>query len=298
MKIYPSLSASSAVLYHATDLPSARNIIHDNVFLLAPSATSGIEAEQAPSVSDVFFLSTTRSKVGAYTRSKARPGSVVLRLNGRALGSRYKVKPVDYWGTIDMKSTELRDTRNEREDRLFSRSAEIPNARKYVEEVHVWMPVDENSSLLRFVFDLFVDCKRGKIKFYAYNTEQDFLLQVKKNAVKLNFTHAPVKQMRVMRRPIRRSTLVPYLELFVTPVRNAPALSKDAKWVLRSLGYTDGPKVYETELHNAKNSDKGDGSKGRETLVKLTGIMSNMRLTNKQFCDYLHKKWSAPGITF
>ena len=240
-----------------------------------------------------FYLSTARSKVGAFARAKARPGSVSLKLNGAALGRKYKIRPVDYWGSLTLGSVSMRDKRNEQEDRLFSPTSTVPKARRYIMDVHVWAPdFGSPSADSRRLFDLYVLCKKFKIPLYAYDTRENFLLQARKNAIKLDYrSGVPDKLEPERQRPKRRSDLSPYLELFTSPVSRRNALSKDADYTLRTLDYSDGLAVFQAALHNAKSLEAGHHTKGREALVKLVGIMNNLRLTPAGFIHHLTSKW-------
>jgi len=151
-----SISAGSDIVFHQTHLYAALKILNHDQFELSPAA--GVVAEQAlqtdqnrhdpdslrklskSAIGKSFYLSTARSKVGAFARSKARPGSVSLKLNGAALGRKYKIRPVDYWGSLTLGSVSMRDKRNEQEDRLFSPTSTVPKARRYIMDVHVWAP--------------------------------------------------------------------------------------------------------------------------------------------------------------
>ena len=141
-----SISAGSDIVFHQTHLYAALKILNHDQFELSPAA--GVVAEQAlqtdqnrhdldssrklskSAIGKSFYLSTARSKIGAFARSKARPGSVSLKLNGAALGRKYKIRPVDYWGSLTLGSVSMRDKRNEQEDRLFSPTSTVPKARR------------------------------------------------------------------------------------------------------------------------------------------------------------------------
>lgn len=304
-----SISAGSDIVFHQTHLYAALKILNHDQFELSPAA--GVVAEQAlqtdqnrhdpdslrklskSAIGKSFYLSTARSKVGAFARAKARPGSVSLKLNGAALGRKYKIRPVDYWGSLTLGSVSMRDKRNEQEDRLFSPTSTVPKARRYIMDVHVWAPDSGSSSAdSRRLFDLYVLCKKFKIPLYAYDTRENFLLQARKNAIKLDYrSGVPDKLEPERQRPKRRSDLSPYLELFTSPVSRRNKLSKDADYTLRTLDYSDGLAVFQAALHNAKSLEAGHHTKGREALVKLVGIMNNLRLTPAGFIHHLTSKW-------
>ena len=304
-----SISAGSEIVFHLTHLYAALKILNHDQFELSPAA--GVVAEQAlqtdqnrhdpdslrklskSAIGKSFYLSTARSKVGAFARAKARPGSVSLKLNGAALGRKYKIRPVDYWGSLTLGSVSMRDKRNEQEDRLFSPTSTVPKARRYIMDVHVWAPDSGSSSAdSRRLFDLYVLCKKFKIPLYAYDTRENFLLQARKNAIKLDYrSGVPDKLEPERQRPKRRSDLSPYLELFTSPVSRRNKLSKDADYTLRTLDYSDGLTVFQAALHNAKSLEAGHHTKGREALVKLVGIMNNLRLTPAGFIHHLTSKW-------
>ena len=304
-----SISAGSDIVFHQTHLYAALKILNHDQFELSPAA--GVVAEQAlqtdqnrhdpdslrklskSAIGKSFYLSTARSKIGAFARSKARPGSVSLKLNGAALGRKYKIRPVDYWGSLTLGSVSMRDKRNEQEDRLFSPTSTVPKARRYIMDVHVWAPDSGSSSAdSRRMFDLYVLCKKFKIPLYAYDTRENFLLQARKNAIKLDYrSGVPDKLEPERQRPKRRSDLSPYLELFTSPVSRRNALSKDADYTLRTLDYSDGLAVFQAALHNAKSLEAGHYTKGREALVKLGGVRNTLRRTRAGFVQRLTSKW-------
>lgn len=305
-----SISAGSDIVFHQTTLPAALKILNHDKFELSPAA--GVVAEEAlqmgtdrhssdpvrhklpkSAIGKSFYLSMARSKTGAFARSKARPGSVCFKLNGAALSRQYKVRPVDYWGSLTLGSVSMRDKRNEMEDRLFSPKPTIDKARRYVMDVHVWAPDSGSPSAdSRRLFDLYVLCKKFKIPLYAYDTRENFLLQVRKNSIKLDYrSGVPDKPEPERQRPKRRSDLSPYLELFTSPVSRRNALSRDAAYTLRTLDYSDGLSVFQAALHNAKSLESGHHTKGREALIKLVGIMNNLRLTPTGFIHHLTSKW-------
>ena len=298
-----STSAATDILYHATSVYSAAKILTTDSFDLTPLTGTQAETDlvnQDPKsltktshqVKRSYYLSMTRSKVGSFTRAKARGGMCVLNLDGRKLSQRYIVRPVDYWGTIELGSTELRDTRNEREDRLFHSRASIQRASSYVTSVHIYLPEDyqENNQL----FQLWTKCKKLGIPVFGYLTEKQFLLQDRSKSVPVQFSKLAAKgpEPRPMRRP-RKGYLAKWWELHVTPFNQRDRLSEDAQSALNYLRYDDGLNVFNADLHNAKTSRLGDPGSDRETLIKLVRAMDSMKLTAKGFAEKMKAKWWA-----
>jgi hypothetical protein len=112
MKLQQLLEALSSIVYHATTLDSAFNIIKDGKFILSNSIGNRIEAKHAPD-GYPYYLSTTRSKTGAY--HSGGDYKVVFVLDGNFYNQHHKSNPVSYWGG-------RAKHRDEAEDRIFSKT--------------------------------------------------------------------------------------------------------------------------------------------------------------------------------
>ena len=298
-KITVSLSATG-VLYHITSLTKAANIVVTNRFELKPS--DGTEAEELLSKSS-YYLSTTRSKVGSYTRNQLWSYSVIFVLDGSRLSHRYKIRPSDYWETnksTPQERLERRD-RYESEDRVLSPRPTIEKALSYVTAIHAHL--NDKVMLLR---TLKKSALLHKIPIWFYNEKADLMLLNTKKAVPFVATPfvRPVAGSStgvleyMYKYKIRKNSISPWTELWLKPIPKgvepyevSKTLSKDASRRHASIRYSDAPAVLGADLHNEKVTPYGDVTKGREALDKLVGIMRNLKVDPKGFIALLVDKW-------
>ena len=112
----------SRVAYHYTNISSALKILKSGEFELS-SAPGSIEQQYAPP-GKPYFLSTTRTKLGDYHRSRGASYGVIFALDGNWFNQRYKSGPIDYWQNRNPQATSHRG--HEAEDRVFSSEPTIP----------------------------------------------------------------------------------------------------------------------------------------------------------------------------
>lgn len=117
-----------------------------------------------------FYLSTARSKVASYSKG---PRGIIFKLNGVLLNSKYKAKPIDYWGGTGVK--DRHSGQHEMEDRLYSDSPIIPNIKKYILEVQAWMDVDPNNKYAVYIKSVEDECRKNGIKFTFFTSYKNFI---------------------------------------------------------------------------------------------------------------------------
>lgn len=302
-KVYISL-ASTDVLYHITSIGLAVKILETNSFHLKPS--DGTEAEEQLTNKGAYYLSTTRSKVGSYTRQSVWSYSVIFVLDGRKLANRYKIKPVDYWGTLkDGKpyDTEdayhLRRDRNESEDRILSPTPIIP-AWDYIKEIHAH--VNGKSDLM---FKIKKAALIHKVGLWFYNDAKNLMLLNKAKAVDVDFIKIDTG-IKEQRKPgayeysyQRKNSIKPWLTLWhvVIPSNKTPSQivselnDREVRLKHQVLQYSDALRILNADLHNAKGVMPGHLSKEREMLDSLILVMRKNKLTPAQFIDKLKEKY-------
>jgi hypothetical protein len=303
MEVLVSISKSD-VLYHLTTLSPAAQIVTQDKFYLKPS--EGTSAEEALG-KGAYYLSTTRTKVGSYTRQHVWSSSVIFVLDGYKLGQSYKIAPVDYWATLDKANAapyntddayHLRRDRYESEDRVFSRKPVIP-AFKYIKEIHCH--VNERTHLM---FSLKKAALLHGVKIWFYEDTKELMLLNKAKAVPVKFdksAFAPANRLNSeydFKYRNRQNSIRPWLELWFAkikpgqdPYMAARALGGKAYDAFQRLRYADAVHGFSADLHNAKGAKAGDISKEREMLDKLIGIMRTNKFTPKQFLDALFDKY-------
>lgn len=303
--LFLTLSATS-LLYHLTSQVNAVNILKTNKFQLKPSEGTSSEEE----LSSGYYLSTTRSRVGAYVTRNISNSSVLFVLDGLKLNHRYKIKPVDYWQIRDS-SPELLTQSDETEDRVLTQKPMIP-AIPYIREVHVvFSDVDVALKLkklciytklpLFFYPDSKSLMQMDRRKIYQLSLKD--LVEIKKG-VKEKKQELDEDEKMLLRRikareyaDRRLNPLSAWMELFKVPVSLKSKLSKRALRCLNSLYYHKGYHKSEAvtslsvDLHNAKSKSYGDPSGYRESLDKLIIVFRKNKFTPSLFVDFLYDKW-------
>lgn len=302
-----SLSVTD-VLYHITGVSNAASIAERNRFELKPS--EGTEAEEAL-VKGKFYLSTARSTTSAYFLRSVYSYSVILRLDGRKLGQKFQVKPVDYWlsnqggGVSDTENLMMRNFRNEMEDRVLSDSQFIPNASQYITEIHAHVNEKRHVLLKLKKYALL-----KKIPIFFYADTKNLLRLNKAKAVPIKFTKdninpppsdwipdAAYKQSRY-KRDKRGAFLRRWVELYKIPVGKGDTWEtakkmhpEHGKRGYDILNYSDAINALKADMHNAKSAPYGDLRKEREYLDELVAIMRKNKQTPEQFIKALREKW-------
>ncbi|PNX49203.1 MAG: hypothetical protein BV459_00590 [Thermoplasmata archaeon M11B2D] len=179
----------SPVLYHTTYAANAANILDKDKFVLSVAVNHPREEEIANSGKRVrlFYLSTSRSKLGSYQDTGGVTG-VTFVLDGKKISNNFSGKSIDYFSGSGSGSGNIFD--GELEDRIVSDKPEITHASKYITEVHLLLGenlVHSSGSVLPGVKpDLFILlknlAKKRNIPFYMYTNRKHFLLQNKKEA--------------------------------------------------------------------------------------------------------------------
>jgi 8-oxo-dGTP pyrophosphatase MutT (NUDIX family)/2'-5' RNA ligase len=173
----------SPIVYHLTSVGDAANIISEDRFLLAPAARAKSEQESKPK-GKYFFLSTARSPQSRFFKNYGR--GAILVLDGDALGHNYKGLPTDYWGPefrkADPQSTEM-------EDRVWSTEPEIPNATKYIKEIHLLLekegqgPANTYYGVSRKTL---LTLETAGVPCWIYGDKKDFLLMNTAKAIPIS----------------------------------------------------------------------------------------------------------------
>jgi len=283
------------ILYHYTSIHNAALALADGNFKLSSVAGNKSEASYAPPGYN-YFLSTTRSRVGDYHRWVGT-GAVMFVLDGQWIGSRYPVKPIDYWERAWQHSP---DRTRESEDRVFSKKNEMPITP--VTAIHVLLKEqDERRSPL--TRKILIDAKKQGIKTHLYTDEQAWRLQDTRRAIKAGDTGDLLRgQQRTDRfdRPIRglaarrggepygRSDILDWIEL----IKKKPGqpLSKTADKLRYNLQYWgDHTQRLENDLFNAKKP----GDREYPLAVKLADWLSKQGIDVKQLSEFLKKKWKS-----
>jgi len=121
--IYDSIllmEKGSPILFHYTDIPSALNMVNSGKINL--TYASGSDRRDS-SKGKAYYFSMSRIRHSGYNHGSPRD-AVIFEFDGTKLGSKYQIRPFDYWGySWDLQRTS--PIADEQEDRLFSHDQQI-----------------------------------------------------------------------------------------------------------------------------------------------------------------------------
>jgi hypothetical protein len=171
----------SDIVYHATDIIKAANILQKDQFHLQAAFAKDSENK---SEKPYYFLSTTRSRTGEYhtggSQKYIQDGTVLFKLDGRKLGQKYKAKPIDYWGA-NFKTDYGKSFKDEMEDRVLSNTNTIP-ATPYIQAMDIFIKSTPNAyssnkevSTDEHLLYLYNLAKHNKIPVRFFDTFETFI---------------------------------------------------------------------------------------------------------------------------
>ena len=275
------------VLYHMTSTRSAANILADGVFKLASSVGTKAEEKYAPP-DRPYFLSTSRSKAGDYSRSVGT-SAVMFDLNGQWLAQRYQVKPIDYWDRAWLNNPERT---SESEDRLFSKHPEISSA--CVTSVHALIKTADEwrSPYTRQVLLL---AKQRGIPAFLYTDPKAWKLQDTRNAVSPQQASALLKGSTPVRTQYKpaSSYLEPWLELIHKKAKSelSPKAEKlRYNLVYYGLRYPNEDNGLADDMNNSRKPDSPDYA-NVDKLIKF--MRANRMAKPVDLKNALAQKWDA-----
>lgn len=273
------------ILYHYTSIPSADKILSNGEFHFSSTTGTDVERELAPR-GEMYYLSTTRSRRGRYHAKYAGFSSgVMFVLDGRWIEQRYKVKPVDYWGTNSFSRNEF-DAR-ESEDRIFSNKNTMPITP--VVEIHIFIrDFPSSTAPLTTVKNIVMHAKENNIRAYLYDNSKNWVLQNKAKSIPIDSLQKYVSQEKQRELYDGPGYLDKWIELID---KNSKAqLSQDADRARYSiLWYSDSVESLKVDMHNSRKP----GTKDYDNVVKINTFMKRNKLnTLKDFIQFLKNKWS------
>jgi hypothetical protein len=134
------LEKGSPVLFHYTGISNATNMMNTgkiNLTYMVGSDRTNMSKGKA------YYFSMSRIRHGGFKHGSPFD-AVIFEFDGTKLGSKYQIRPFDYWGySWDLQMTSA--IADEQEDRLFSHENEIP-LYPYLKSVNVYIkPTDDKS---------------------------------------------------------------------------------------------------------------------------------------------------------
>lgn len=275
----------SPVVYHSTSFLNAYSILKSDEFRLSPTL---VDNEEAKHQKDFYFLSTSRHVLGSFHSNGF--GGVLFVLDGNKLSHNYKGSAVDYFYQDED------DDVDEAEDRIFSSKPVIPNATKYIKEVHVSSTNSEHRVLVRKIF---AEAKLKNIPVYFYQ-DQRYWQQLRRNKAvtelptkykKAKATKQQFKPTDYEKRKARSSwdemskMFKPWIELIYK--KNYEDLSDKAKKLADNARI---PRRVEYALRSGLARSQG---RGIETAHhNLFKIMKRNKIKNfDELAEFLVNKW-------
>lgn len=175
----------SPILYHYTTPDTLLKMLKQDRFFLSSTIANG--ADEKLGNQKVWFLSTARNKTGGYGYEKfyEKTYHVMIEIDGRKISQNYSGRPVDYWGADFKRIDPIKY--NEMEDRVFADDDHIPNLKKYIKSVHIYIPREDNRTSndnwvnvsLRNIRRSVIILKKKGIPFHFYDTKDTFFSQRK-----------------------------------------------------------------------------------------------------------------------
>jgi len=270
MRIQHLLEGLSPVLYFFTKNPSAYNIAKNGWIDLGLASRNEYEVDIS---NGMFFLSTTRSRVGGFHKDKS--GGTLFTLDGNKLRQKYSGKPTDYYHQSSTMPDEM-------EDRIVTKDSRIPLL-NYVTRADVHWSEDAKAmyAILR---------KRG-IPVYVYENQNDWLLGNKNKAM----SHEAIvsKEGRTTLKKERiPSTQESDIFDVIFKLYNAKQyddIDYNTRTKIKDLLYDDSSELRRVLNNVGVNWRKRDHYS--DQLNKLTRIFKRERVTNaRQFGEVLRDK--------
>lgn len=127
------LEKGSPILFHYTGISNAFNMVNSGKINL--TYASGADRRDS-SKGKAYYFSMSRIRHSGYNHGSPFD-AVLFEFDGSKLGSKYQIRPVDYWGySWDLQRTS--PIADEQEDRLFSHDQEIP-LYPYLKSINVYV---------------------------------------------------------------------------------------------------------------------------------------------------------------
>lgn len=285
MKIQISISGTD-LLFHYTSMYNANLMLATNKLRL--SSVGGTQSDSVLNKGYMYYFSTARSVHGNYNKMSAN--SVQLVLDGYKLGHKYKIVAVDYWGEDFRKH---KKGAYEMEDRLLSNKPEIPNAKRYIKEIHLLLDekpnVRANSMARKFV----MLAKKLNIPIYLYRDKKAAQLLDKRNSLSLEEVNleGSERERYFYRHAMKAGKGL--LELIYNDSSAVDKLTKDGlNWLRRSRPHRKDDFVI--QLNNMIHNSKAMPDK---TVSSLVEYMRKNKLDSAGMFEFISEKWKDTPVS-
>jgi hypothetical protein len=286
----------SSILYHVSSIHNIRDMLTDDSIRLTPNFGTGAERGHEPE-GKIYYLSTARSKTGSYGYpvSKHQKQGAMMVFDGRALmAAGYTGKAMDYWGP-EFRAAGGGD---EMEDRIFSKKSTIPNASKYIKEIHILFAKDDKDDrtplVARVLKDLGYKAKRLNIPLYIYTDQDAFALLNKAKSLPVTSVSSsadklPLPDTDIEPRGWRGGTGPSYFAgwMELLNVNDESQLSKIGKEALYKASYHDAPQSVDADIHNARTG------RNRPHLDKFLAVLQQFKINStSELMTYVNNKFN------
>jgi hypothetical protein len=169
---------ASDIMYHFISPKYILDILQND--RLNTIAAMGDDSDFAVNKNKFYYLSTTRSRSSGYRQAAGK-----LVLDGRKLKQRYEFAPVDYFqkSKSDTSFSYINNMKTlEQEDRIITDKPSIPNARKYILEIHIYVNTSQQNDI--FTQKIIELCEKYEIKIFLYDKLIKFYNQ--RNPIDIN----------------------------------------------------------------------------------------------------------------
>ena len=289
MRVTDLFEGISDIVFHRTGFNNLIQILETDQFELRPAFAKRSEQEQTRKKTDLYFMSTARTKNSKYIFDSRAP---VLTLDGRKLKQNYSGYGMDYYGPS---WREIDRGEYEQEDRVFSQKPNITNAKKYILMIEIVM--EHNADQADRIFKIYTIAKKSSIPIKFYDSIRDRNtgnkpLPEKKVREELKRNLAKVDRMRPFtppRRPMYVGDAVPaiFLGLKFDPEDRIPADVKTRiDKFLRKWPGMDKESV-RVDFHNANSSERH-----RNLMTQIVAFMKKNNLrTIDDLGEFVYQKW-------
>ncbi|WGH49660.1 hypothetical protein [Alishewanella phage vB_AspM_Slicko01] len=224
-KLYESLleEGISPIVFHSTKLNGALSILKTDRVMMSRAANS---PEEYSLSKKLFFLSTARTKVNMFSSLNATI-TVTFTLDGRRLSNNFAGDKIDYFGS-EANDNPARHLLYEFEDRILSHKPTINNFSKYVLEVSVYIPRQDQKHdvTIEAIHTIKKECEKRNIKFGVYESRLDFMRSSNDTSNRLGSystdgTETKLRYGTVPENDYRYETQIAEIEAFVYMLQNA-----------------------------------------------------------------------------
>lgn len=283
MKLTLLLERISDIVYRLIPGTTAYRNLKTNTFQL--SMVYGDDSrDYRPQKGRLFYLSTSRTPDNSYFLQERNLITVIFVLDGKKLSQNYKGGPVNFYYT----QSKSRRRYFEAEDRIISNKAFIPNAVKYIKEVHVYYEQSQSTNIkLLTALDSLIK-QNGLMVHYYFDDYMNFMkLNTRKATTQLElgwfkdkYQPSDTEKMPVDENPIVNTALYQLLKFYET--KNSSVITDDVL-----IGYlSDINRIYNS--HNTLNKKQAVYDRA-EIAAEYIFKEENKRRRSLEYSSLLNK---------